>query len=262
MDKRLIRTSLILGKERLKKMQNSKVTVVGLGAVGSYVVEGLARAGVKHLRLVDFDTVEESNINRQLYALDSTIGLPKAELAKKRVLDINPKIKVEAFEMFADDKTYDKILDNKPNLVIDAIDSLTPKTQLLAKLYEKAIPVISSMGAGLKTDPTKIHIGDLFTTKHCALARFVRKRLRRQGIKHGIPCVYSVEMTNNERLERVDQEEDRGSDENGRKRNVLGSLPTITGMFGLTISHYAIDYLCGGLIEEDKPVINKILGDK
>lgn len=261
MDKRLIRTALVIGNERLKKLQNSKVTVVGLGAVGSYVVEGLSRAGVKHLRLIDFDTVEESNINRQLYALESTIGKDKAELAKARVLDINPKIKVEAFKLFADKKTYDTIFDNQPDLVIDAIDSLTPKTQMLAKLYEMGIPIISSMGAGLKTDPTKIHIGDLFNTKYCALARFVRKRLRRQGIKHGIPCVYSVEITNNERLDRVEQDNEKSSNEIGRKRNVLGSLPTITGMFGLTISHYAIDYLCGGLMHNNKPVIKEIIGD-
>lgn len=259
MDKRLIRTSLILGKERLKKLQSSRVTVVGLGAVGSYTVEGLARAGVKQLRLVDFDTVEESNINRQLYALSSTVGIAKAKLAKQRVLDINPDCKVEAFETFVDRDSRDMILDNKPDLVIDAIDSLTPKTQLLAQLHEMNIPMISSMGAGLKTDPTKIHIGDLFTTKHCTLARFVRKRLRKQGFKKGIPCIYSVEIPDNEGLERVEQNSVEGTDEMGRKRNVLGSLPTITGMFGLNISHYAIDYLCGGLIEDGRPVISKIL---
>lgn len=240
---RFFRSRLLIGKDKFKKLHKSKVTVVGLGAVGGYAVEALARAGVGYLRLVDFDRVDITNINRQLYALESTIGMSKAELARQRVLDINPKIKLEIMDMFSDKHTNDIILDNNPDLVIDAIDSLTPKVQFIAEAYNRGIPIISSMGAALKTDPSAIRVGDLFHTRGCRLARFVRKRLRRQGITDGIKCVFSHEERNADAI--VDPDE-KTVVSRGRKRNVMGSLPTVTGIFGLTIAHYAIEQLIDG----------------
>jgi len=239
---RFIRTQRLLGAERFQLLQEKKVTVVGLGAVGGYVVEGLVRAGVCHLRLFDHDTVQPSNLNRQIIALETTLGRPKAEVARERVLAINSECKVDARQLFACDDTLDQILDPAPDLLIDAIDSLNPKTQLLQQAYLRQIPVISSMGAALRTDPTCIRAGDLFATSGCPLAKHLRRRLRRRGIDEGIPCIYSTEKINFDY--RLSKEEAHGDDEpsadRGRPRNVLGSLPTITGIFGLTIANLAI----------------------
>lgn len=240
---RFLRSKLLIGDDKFAKLQSSTVTVVGLGAVGSYAVEALARSGVGNLRLIDFDKVDITNINRQLYALESTIGLSKAELAKKRVLDINPNINVEIIESFVNTDTIDTVLDNSPDIVVDAIDTLNPKVQLLTEVYKRSIPVISSMGAGLKTDLTKIKYGDIFKTEGCSLARFVRKRLRRQGISSGIKCVYSTQ--NN--IDALIKAEDNG--EGARVRNTLGSFPTVTGIFGLSVAHYTIEHLCEGFTD-------------
>ena len=216
--------------------------MVGLGAVGGYALEGLVRAGIRHLRIIDHDTVQPSNINRQLLALETTIGRPKAEVARERVLAINSECRVEAMQLFAGEETLEQILEPRPDLLIDAIDSLNPKTQLLHGAYLSKIPVISSMGAALRTDPTLIRTGDLFETMNCPLAKHLRKRLRNRGVGEGIACVYS--------LEQVDFNYEMPSDDpvvgdtpyadRGRRRNILGSLPTVTGIFGLTIANQAI----------------------
>ena len=244
---RHLRTKILLGEDKMRKLQRSKVTVVGLGAVGSYVVEALARAGVGNLRLADFDLVDCTNINRQLYALESTLGLPKTMVAKNRVLDINPQIKVELFREFIDKNSCLNLFENNPDIVVDAIDSLTPKVQVLVELHNRSIPVISSMGAARKTDPSKIKVGDISKTRNCPLARFVRKRLRRQGVTSGIKCVYSTEITEDEVVE---PSENDSINERGRKRMILGSLPTITGIFGLTIANKVIEEICGGFTKE------------
>jgi len=239
---RFIRTRRLLGEERFARLQSRMVTVVGLGAVGGYVVEGLVRAGIRHLRIVDYDTIQPSNINRQLLALETTLGRAKAEVAKERILAINSECRVEALQLFASEDTLDQILGPPPDLLIDAIDSLNPKTQLLQAAYFSKIPTISSMGAALRTDPTLIRSGDLFATSNCPLARHLRKRLRKRGVGEGISCIFSVEKID---FEYQLPEEDEGIGTNpyadrGRKRNVLGSLPTITGIFGLTIANQAI----------------------
>ena len=148
-----IRTKLLLGEDKTAKIFNSKITVIGLGAVGSFAVEILARIGVGNLTLVDFDVVQISNINRQLYALHSTVNNKKTELAKNRVLDVNPNCKVKTFDTFVNTDTFETILSDKPNIVIDAIDSYNPKLRLLEYCYKNNIKIISSMGAALKTDP-------------------------------------------------------------------------------------------------------------
>lgn len=236
---------LLLGKDKLRKLRDSSVTVIGLGAVGSYCVEALARAGIGTLRLVDFDKIKASNLNRHLLALKSTIGKPKVELAGERVLAINPACKVEPLETFADDKTIGSILDNKPDLVIDAIDSLNPKAQVLKACHMKKIPVISSMGAATRVDPLAIRIADIRHTTHCPLAKRLRIKLKKENITSGIMCVYSAETRN---LSAIGGEDALGEDDyaRGRKRSKLGSLPTITGIFGLVIANRAIETLCGG----------------
>ena len=153
--KRLHRISLLLGNNAVKKLQQSTVMVVGCGAVGSFAIESLARSGVGHIVLIDFDNVEESNINRQLFALDSTIGKPKVEIAKSRIFDINPEIKVDALILFFDEKTD---LNIKPDFVIDAIDSVQSKIALYKWCFKNNIQFISSMGAARKPDLTKIKV--------------------------------------------------------------------------------------------------------
>ena len=239
---RFSRTARLLGEERFMRLSASHVTVVGLGAVGGYVVEGLARAGVGHLRLVDYDTIKPTNLNRQILALESTLGQLKAEMAKKRVLEINPDCAVEALPLFAGEETIDQILTPAPDLLIDAIDSLNPKVQLLAGAYERRIPTLSSMGAALRTDPGRIRMADVFDTDNCPLARFVRKRLRRLQIGRGIRCVFSNEPVEFD-YSRETSETKVGETpyaERGRERNVLGSLPTVTGIFGLMLANEAI----------------------
>lgn len=239
---RFHRTEILLGKQGLEKLQTKSVTVVGLGAVGGYVTEGLVRAGVMNLRLVDFDTFEVSNLNRQILALECTLGRQKAEVARERVLAINSKCRVEAMLEFATADTLEKILSPAPDLLIDAIDSLNPKTDLLQEAFLQKIPTISSMGAALRTDPTLIQTADLFDTYNCPLAKHLRRRLRRRGVSKGIRCVYSSEKVDFEFDSPPQLENDNNSpgDSRGRSRNILGSLPTITGIFGLTIANEAI----------------------
>lgn len=239
---RFARTRCLLGEDRFALLQSRAVTVVGLGAVGGYVVEGLVRAGISNLCIVDYDTIQPSNINRQILALETTLGRPKAEVAEERILAINSKCQVKALQVFAGEDTLDQILNPKPDLLIDAIDSLNPKTQLLHGAYLRGIPIISSMGAALRTDPTLIRSGDLFSTSNCPLARHLRKRLRKRGVDEGISCVYSVEKIDFDyQMPEENEEIDTNPYANrGRKRNILGSLPTITGIFGLTIANMAI----------------------
>ncbi len=244
---RFIRTERLLGEERFQRLQSKLVTVVGLGAVGGYVVEGLVRAGVNRLRLVDFDTIQPSNLNRQILALESTLGRPKAEVARERVLAINSDCAVEALPLFAGEESLDQIFDPEPDLLIDAIDSLNPKTQLLHGAYIRNIPTISSMGAALRSDPSQIRSGDIFSSSNCPLAKHLRKRLRRRGVGKGISCVYSIEKINFDYQPPEEETAigDTPHSDRGRQRNVLGSLPTITGIFGLTIANQAIMQLSG-----------------
>ncbi len=238
---RFSRTRCFLGQEKFDALSRAMVTIVGLGAVGGYAAEGLARAGVGHLRLVDFDTIQKSNINRQILALEDSLGRLKVEVAKERIRLINPECKVEALPFFAADETLDEIFSPKPDVLIDAIDSLNPKIQLLVGAHERSIRTYSSMGAALRTDPEKIKTGDIMHSNHCPLAKTVRNRLRRQGVTGGIQCVYSTEkVTFNYQ---GPEESDRPAsvyEGRGRKRNVLGSLPTITAIFGLILANAVI----------------------
>ena len=237
---RFTRIIQLIGKENFSRIQQSSVTIVGLGAVGGHALEGLARAGVGHFRLVDFDTLQPSNINRQILALTTNLDQPKVKVAKERVLAINPDCVVEAQEIFAAEETAAEILSPAPDLLIDAIDSLNPKTQLLEAAYQLGISTISSMGAALRTDPTKIRYGDIFDSSNCPLAKHIRKRLRRRNIGRGISCVYSTEKVDFDYQLPEEEEKTTPYANRGRQRNVLGSLPTLTGIFGLYIANQAI----------------------
>ncbi len=236
-----------LGEEGFQLLQQSRITIVGIGAVGGHVAEGLARAGIGSFRLVDFDTIHASNINRQIMALDTTIGRLKVEVARERIAAINPQCQVEALHLFADADSAEHILTPAPDILVDAIDSLNPKAQLLGAAYRAGIPVISSMGAALRSDPTLIRVADLMDTKNCPLAKRLRQRLRRTGIERGIFCVFSTEPV----IWRYDDNaevicnSDAPFAERGRQRRSLGSLPTLTGIFGLIIANAVILHLSG-----------------
>ena len=242
---RFSRIEKMIGSERLARLQASMVTVAGLGAVGGYVVEGLARSGVGHLRLIDFDIVSPANINRQIYALDSTLGRLKTEVAAERVLDINPDCRVETVNVFIDQQTMGRVLAPRPDLLIDAIDALNPKVEMLVRGWKENIPLISSMGAALRTDPFLVRAADVMASQQCPLARRIRKRLRRRKVGQGITCVFSLEKVEFDfKGKETEKEHDRDNGLiMGRKRHVLGSLPALPAIFGLTIANLALEKL-------------------
>ena len=238
---RFSRTRLMLGQSGLDKLRTSKVTIIGLGAVGGYVVEGLARVGVGNLILIDFDKVQESNINRQIVALTSTVGQSKALLLRDRVKDINPDCSVKIKEIFVNDETMVDVLSEPCDFVVDAIDSLSSKVTLIKSLLREKIPFVSSMGAARRTDPSYIKIGSLNQITNCSLAKFVRKRLKRRDAELAFKCVYSDEPT----IDALGETSPNLDESMGRERRSMGSLPTITAIFGLTIANYVIQKLVG-----------------
>ncbi len=237
------RVEQILGSEGLGRLRESFAVIVGLGAVGGFAAEALARSGIGRLRLVDYDWIRPSNINRQILATWETIGRKKCDLARERIRSISPDCRLETLDLFAHVETLNEILEGEPDIVIDAIDSLNPKTELIAALIRRKQAAISSMGAALRTDPTKIRIGPLSEITHCPLAATVRKRLRRRGLEPDIPCVYSNEETRLLYRQAIRSPECSGEIpefSRGRERSSLGSLPTITGIFGLTLAHWVL----------------------
>ncbi len=243
----LTRTRILLGDDGLSRLRAARVCLAGLGAVGGYVLEGLVRSGVGTVRLVDFDTVKDSNRNRQLLALSSTVGQVKTDLAAARARDINPDIVVDERRVFAHADTLPDLL-RDIDLVVDAIDSLNPKVETIAAAAGLGIPVYSALGAATRTDASRIRFGPLFEAGGCPLGRLVRKRLRRRGVEAGdLWCVYSDEPRNRAAVLPPDEEAPGSEDEykRGRERTVLGSLATITGLFGLRLAHEVILRLSG-----------------
>lgn len=220
---RLHRITLLLGKDAVQKLQQSAVMVVGCGAVGSFAIEALARSGIGHIIVIDFDRVEESNINRQLFALGSTVGKSKVEVAKDRILDINQNIKVDAMNVFFDDKTD---LGIKPDFVIDAIDSVQSKIALYKWCFANDVPFVSSMGAARKTDVSKIKIDKISKTSVCPLASKIRHMVKEERLKD-FPVVYSTEPASLQK--------------NGGRE--FGSVVTVTGTFGLMLADFVIKKL-------------------
>jgi len=236
---RFLRTERLIGTNNMEVLKSKIILIAGLGAVGSYAAEGIARLGIGSIRLADFDIISRSNINRQLYALESTLGRQKAEVAGERIKDINPECKVQPLNIFIHSDTMGKLTNPVPDLIIDAIDSLNPKIELLTFAYKNSIPIISSMGAALRTDPSKIKSGDIFDTTKCPLSKQVRKRLRNRGVGRGIDCVYSTEQIDFTYTDPEEETEGEDIVKRGLKRRVLGSLPTLPGIFGLILANMA-----------------------
>lgn len=245
MDARFSRTKLLIGDIGVERLQAAHVFICGLGAVGGYCLEGLARAGVGKFTLVDFDTVHPSNINRQLLALDSTAGELKVDIAEKRVRDINPSCIVEKGGFFLDESflaSWEALA--QATCVVDAIDSLSSKVSLLANCESRGVKIFSSMGAALRRDPLQIQVGLLSEVAGCPLASKVKKHLRNRGAATSVPCVYSSEkvVKGKALADREHLGEPKAADR-GRERKVMGSLSTITGIFGLVLADMVIDYI-------------------
>lgn len=238
-----VRTESLLGNVGFRKLKDAYIIIAGMGAVGSYAAESLVRAGAHNIGVIDFDVISESNINRQLFALHSTVGKKKVDVAKDRLLDINPECYVNNKDLFIRKDTLEQVFAGNPDIIIDAIDSLNPKVNLMRGAVERGIPIVSSMGAALRTDPTMIDVCDVSKTKNCPLARRVRKRLRRVGVDSGIDCVYSYEELPDNYRDFLMTEDITPCTGQGRRRNALGSLSTITGIFGLTLANLVIKKL-------------------
>ena len=186
------RTELLIGSEKLEKLKKSKVAIFGIGGVGSFVLEGLVRAGIGKFILIDDDKVCLTNLNRQIIATTKTVGKPKVEVAKQRILEINPKAEVEIFQEFFMPDSSTKILDKSVSYIVDAVDTVTAKIELVIRANELNIPIISSMGTGNKLDPTKFEVTDIHKTSVCPLAKVMRKELRARNIKK-LKVLYSKE---------------------------------------------------------------------
>ncbi len=245
MERQFLRLERFIGQENIEILKKKRVCLVGLGAVGGFCMDALARSAVGHFTLVDFDIVSETNINRQILALHSTLGKSKVMLAEERIKDINPKAEVRALNVFAESGKYEEIF-SSADLVIDAIDSLGPKVSLLESAYKNGYTVISSMGAALRKNPSLIRKADLFDTWGCPLARQVRSRLRKNGVSRGIDVIFSPEKVDFNYIKPEDDQELEFDDkilERGRARVMLGSLPTVTAIFGEMLAHLALEKL-------------------
>ncbi|MBE6987208.1 MAG: tRNA threonylcarbamoyladenosine dehydratase [Ruminococcaceae bacterium] len=184
MDRRFERTELLFGKDAMEKLKNKRVLVVGTGGVGGFAVEAIARCGVGNIDLLDFDTVDITNINRQIIALESTVGRKKVEVCAERVREINPYCNVGVFDMFYSAETAEEVFKNHYDYIVDAIDIVTSKLHLIQTAHEKNIPIISALGTGNKSDPMKFKITDISKTSVCPLAKVVRRELKARGIPH------------------------------------------------------------------------------
>ncbi len=235
-DSRFARTTLLWGIEKQKRLKNSTVLVVGCGAVGSFALEALARAGVGRLIIVDCDTVSRTNINRQLFAVESTIGQPKITAAAKRLHDINPDIDITEVDCVIDADTASAVAALNFDFAIDAIDSLSAKAALITAFSLAGVPFVSSMGAALKTDLTQVRVTPMKKTKNCPLAAMLRKKLRRAGVDLSFPTVCSTELP-------ADSLGDSEQTAAGIQRSALGSVVTVTGLFGLLCADTALRFL-------------------
>lgn len=231
------RTELLLGEEKSTTLRNAHVLVVGLGGVGAYAAEMIARAGVGRMTIADADTVGETNINRQLLALHSTIGRHKSEVMAERLRDINPQIELQVVtDYIRDEKTYTLLDAAHYDYVVDCIDTLSPKVNLIAGALERNIPLVSSMGSGAKTDPTLIEIKDIGKTHHCPLAHMLRKRLHKVGIRSGFYAVFSPEPVREGAMILAE--------ETNKKSNV-GTISYIPAVFGCACASVVIRDLLG-----------------
>jgi len=228
---RFSRTAMLIGQEGMSALASTSVVILGLGGVGSYTAEALARAGIGRLRLVDHDVVDISNINRQLHALESSVGQPKAELLAKRFREINPSLNLEPIVEFYTPETGEGLLSGGFDWVVDAVDTVTAKLDIIQRCHGQGQKVVSSMGAGNKLDAGQLRVDDIAKTYNCPLARIIRKELGKRGIRKGIPVVWSPEMPQTPR-EILTQ---------GARRQLPGSISYVPATAGLLIASYIVN---------------------
>jgi len=245
------RTQLLIGKDAMDKLAASHVAVFGIGGVGSYAIEGLARSGMGKLTLVDHDVIELSNLNRQIHATHKTIGQPKVEVMRQRILDINPRVQVNICQRFYLPDQAEDILNADYDYIIDAVDTVTAKIDLIVQAQQRGIPVISCMGTGNKLDPGRLQIDDIYSTSVCPLAKVMRRELRRRGIT-ALKVVYSREEPVKPRVE-----EDNGSENEcesclksgicSGKRSHPGSIAFVPAVAGLLLASQVVRDLIAGM---------------
>ncbi len=229
----LSRTQLLIGKEALITLAKSHVMVVGLGGVGSFAAEFIARTGVGKMTIIDGDTIDPTNRNRQLPALATNHGMPKAQVMKERLLSINPELELIVVEAFINPEMVKELLLSKPDFVIDAIDSITPKLTFIVEAYQQKIPMVCSMGAGAKLDPTRLEVVDIAKTHTCVFAQQIRKTLKRNHkIYNGIDCVFSSEQPMKESLILTDGK--------NYKKSAYGTISYLPAVFGAVAASVAI----------------------
>lgn len=232
----LQRTELLIKEEGIERLQNANILIVGLGGVGSFAAEFLVRSGIGNLTIVDGDTVDITNINRQLPALSSTIGKNKTDVVAERILDINPKINLKKINEFLEPERMEEILtQEKFDYVLDCIDSLSPKLALIITCKRKKIKLVSAMGAGGKTDPSKVMVRDISKTNNCFLAKQIRKKLKKEQIHKGFRCVFSTEIQDENSLKMTD-----GSN---YKKSFYGTISYMPAIFGLYAAAEVIRFL-------------------
>lgn len=233
------RTELMLGVEKLEVLQRSNVLVVGVGGVGAYAAEMLVRAGVGCMTIVDSDTVSQTNINRQLIALHSTVGRVKVDVLAERLMDINPALKLIVKQVYLKDEVVFAVLDSGEfDYVVDAIDTLSPKTALIKSVIERGVRLVSSMGAGAKTDTTMVEIKDISKTHHCPLAHMLRKRLHKLDIKKGFWAVFSAEPIREGAMVECDEM---------NKKSMVGTISYMPAVFGCAVASVVVRDLLGEL---------------
>lgn len=229
------RAELLFKKEGLQNLRNAHVLVVGLGGVGSFAAEFLARAGVGTMTIVDGDVVDITNINRQLPALHSTVGQPKVDIVGDRLMDINPELNLIRVKEFLSPERAYEIVTKEYDYVLDCIDSITPKLNLIVGAKKKGVKIISNMGAGGKTTASKVVVKDIGKTDVCPLAKVVRKRLKKMGVSRGVKAVFS--------LEKPDEESVKRTDGSNFKKSFYGTNSYMPGLFGLHAAETVIKYL-------------------
>lgn len=232
----LQRTELLVKEEGIEKLQSANILIVGLGGVGSFAAEFLVRSGIGNLTIVDGDTVDITNINRQLPALNSTIGKNKTDVVAERILDINPEINLKKINEFLEPERMEEILtQEKFDYVLDCIDSLSPKLALIITCKRKKIKLVSAMGAGGKIDPSKVMVRDISKTNNCFLAKQIRKKLKKEQIHKGFRCVFSTEIQDENSLKMTD-----GSN---YKKSFYGTISYMPAIFGLYAAAEVIRFL-------------------
>lgn len=239
MNRRFERSEMLLGSEGMDKLKNSKVLVLGVGGVGSFVVEGLVRAGVGELSLCDHDNLDITNINRQIHATTQTVGRIKAEVMKERIFDINPDCLVKVYPYLYNEETSEEIVTNELDYVVDAIDMVSSKLHLVERCQELGIPLIASMGTGNKMNPMMLEVTDIYKTKMCPLAKVMRKELKRRGVKK-LKVLYSKEEPLRPKF--VEAPNDEGD---FKRRSVPGSMSFVPSVAGLIIASEVVKDLIG-----------------